>query len=290
MSEISSFDYVSDGDPRQRLDVFTPDPATDLHTAVLVLHGGAFRLGDRSDVHTRCRALAARGITAIAVGYRLLDSAVWPAQLDDARAALRWTHEHAHELGIDAGRIVLQGHSAGAQLALLVAGTADRDAPAVRGDTAPVPVPAAVIAYYPPAALSLTPGRGDLPAQPLLGPDATADATAAVSPINHVDEHFPPTILIHGTRDRFIPPVSSLRLFDALTAAEVVGELHLIAGQDHEFDTTPRFTESSLHLVVEFLRAQVVEPEQVAKEVLEGNPLASMPPPGGEPGRTGEHA
>lgn len=288
MNEISTFDYIPGGDPRQRLDVFAPDPTADLHTAVLVLHGGAFRRGDRTDVHTRCRALAARGITAIAVGYRLLDSAAWPAPLDDARAALRWTHEHADELGVDAGRIVLQGHSAGAQLALLVAGTAGRDEP-VLGDATPVPAPAAAIAYYAPTALSLTPGPGELPAQQVLGPDATPDDATAASPIHHVDEHYPPTVLVHGTADRFIPPVTSLRLFDALTAAEVISELHLIARQDHEFDTTPRYTKSSAQLVVEFLRAQVIEPDQVAKEVLEGNPLASMPPPGGEPGRTGDH-
>lgn len=288
MSEFSTFDYVPGGDPRQRLDVFAPDPTADLRTAALVLHGGAFRLGDRTDVHARCRALAARGITAIAVGYRLLDAAAWPAQLDDARAALRWTHERADEFGVDAGRIVLQGHSAGAQLALLLAGTAGRDEPDVLDDAAPVPVPAAVIAYYAPTALSLTPGHGELPAQHMLGPDATADDAAAASPVNHIDERYPPTVLIHGTADRFIPPATSLRLFDVLTAAKVISELHLIARQDHEFDTTPRYTRSSTHLVIEFLRAQVIEPDQVAKEVLDGNPLASMPP-GDEAGRTTNH-
>ena len=289
MSDLSTFDYVPGGDPRQRLDVFAPDPDSDLRTAVLVLHGGAFRRGDRADVHTRCRALAARGITAIAVGYRLLDSAAWPAQLDDARAALRWAHEHVDELGVDAARIVLQGHSAGAQLALLVAGTAGREERAVPGGTTPVPAPAAVIGYYAPAALSLTPGPGELPAPSVIGPDATPEDAAAASPIHHVDGRFPPTALVHGTADRFIPPVTSLRLYEALTKAEVISELHLIARQDHEFDTTPRYTESSVHLVVEFLRAQVIEPERVAKEVIEGNPLASMPPPGAGPVPAGDH-
>ena len=141
MSEFSTFDYISGGGPRQRLDVFAPDPAADLHTAVLVLHGGAFRFGDRAAVHPRCQALADRGFTAIAAGYRLLDAAAWPAQLDDARAAVRWVHAHAGELGVDAGRIVAQGHSAGAQLALLVAGGAGagRTLPATRPRCRPWP-------------------------------------------------------------------------------------------------------------------------------------------------------
>ncbi|MFD5543140.1 alpha/beta hydrolase [Streptomyces sp. NPDC127079] len=284
-STFSTFDYVPGGDPRQRLDVFAPDPATDLHTAVLVLHGGAFRLGDRTDVHPRCQALAARGITAIAAGYRLQDSASWPGQLHDARAALRWTHEHSGQLGADTGRIAVQGHSAGGLLALLLAGTAIRARPDVTDDAAPIP--AAVIAYYAPAALSLTPGPGDLPAPLLLGPHVTAEDAAAASPLPHIEERFPPTILVHGAGDRFTPPASSLRLFDALTAAKVKSELHLIAGQDHEFDTTPRYGDTCAEVVSSFLRAQVVEPDQAEKEVLEANPFATMPPPGSGPGAGG---
>jgi acetyl esterase/lipase len=87
-------------------------------------------------------------------------------------------------------------------------------------------------------------------------------------------------VLVHGTADRLIPPAVSVRFYDALTAAGVTAELHLIAGQDHEFDMTPRYTRITGDLVAGFLRAQVVEPEQAAKEVLEGNPLASMPAPG----------
>ncbi|MGW5639799.1 alpha/beta hydrolase [Streptomyces sp. NPDC003832] len=284
MSDFSTFDYVPEGDARQRLDVFIPEADADLRTAVLVLHGGAFRHGDRAAVHARCRTLTAHGFTTIAVGYRLLDTAAWPAQLDDVRTALRWTHEHADELGIDAGHIVLQGHSAGAQLALLLAGGASRDQQDAAGDAASVPAVAAVAAYFPPSEMALTPGPVALPAQHMLGPGVTADEAAAASPITHITEDYPPTVLIHGAGDRFISRAHSLRLYDALAQANVAGELHLIAGQDHEFDMTPRYTESSTQLVVDFLRAQVLESDRVVKEVAEANPFVSMPPPGGGPG------
>jgi acetyl esterase/lipase len=186
---------------------------------------------------------------------------------------------HAGELGVDAGRIVVQGHSAGAHLALLLAGGADAGRPDAAGDAGPLPALAAVAAYYPPVALSLTPGAGEVSAQAILGPDATTGEAEAASPVSYVGGQFPPTVLLHGTADRLIPPAASLRFYDALTAAGVTAELHLIAGQDHEFDMTPRYTHIASDLVAGFLRAQVIEPEQVAKEVLESNPLASMPPP-----------
>jgi acetyl esterase/lipase len=283
MTDFTTSEYISGGDPRQQLDVFAPDPEADLRTAVLVLHGGGFRFGERAAVHPRCRELAARGFTAIAVGYRLLDAAAWPAPLDDARAALRWTQAHAAELGVEPGRIVVQGHSAGAQLALLVAGGAGAGRPDAAGDAAPVPAPAAVIAYYAPAALSLTPGPGELPGQAVFGPEATADQVAAASPSSYIGGHFPPAVLIHGAGDRFIPPAVSLRFYEALTAAGVTGELHLIAGQDHEFDMTPRYTRITSDLVAGFVRAQIVEPEQAAKEALDANPFVSMLPPAAGP-------
>jgi acetyl esterase/lipase len=271
---VSTVEYVAGGDERQRLEIFKPDAADDLRTAVLVLHGGAFVHGDRTAVHRRCERLAAQGLTALAVGYRLLDSAPWPAQLDDVRAALQWTGEHADELGVDAGRILLQGHSAGAQLALLAAG----------GDTATEV--GAVIAYYPPSAVSPEPSAGEMPAQMLFGSTGQVEDAVAASPITHIDDRFPPTILIHGAADRLVAPIASLRLFETLTAAGVRSELHLVAGQTHEFDMTPRYADVATDFVMGFLKAEVLEAELAAQEVIGANPFASMPAPGAEPGPT----
>lgn len=270
MSDFDTYAYVADGHERQQLDVFTPRHPEDCRTAVLILHGGGYIMGDRAAVHARCRTYAASGITAVAVGYRLLDSAQWPAQIDDVRAALRWTVEHAEKLGVDAQRIVLQGHSAGAHLGLVAVGAARAD-----GE----PTANAVVAYYGPSAMSLEPASGAMPAQMLLGPEATAEAAEAASPITYINADFPPTVLVHGAGDRFMPAVASMKLFEALSAAGVTAELHLIAGQDHEFDMTPRYNETTTDAVLGFLRAQVIEPELAEKEVREANPFISMDPP-----------
>ncbi|MBT2269965.1 alpha/beta hydrolase [Rhodococcus qingshengii] len=257
-------------DPRQRLDVFTASPENARRTAVLVVHGGAFVHGDRTLVHGRCRALARRGFTALAVGYRLLDTAKWPAPLDDLRSAVRWTGDNADELGVTTDRIVVQGHSAGAQLALLVAGTARADeSPAV----------AAVVSYFGAAGVSMDPKPGYMPSQMILGPEATEEATEAASALTYIDTDFPPTCLVHGAGDRLVPVAAALKLFDALTEAGVRTDLHIVAGQDHEFDMTDRYVESAAEIVSAFLLVEVVEVEEAAREVLQSNPFAAIADP-----------
>jgi acetyl esterase/lipase len=281
MSSHAGVDFAGAGHHQQQLDVFAACGDVDQRTAVLVLHGGAWRHGDRSMVHPRCQRLAAQGFTAVAAGYRLLGTAPWPAQLHDVKAAIRWIRKHADSLGIDGAQIAVQGHSAGAHLALMAAGTADRgdlDAPG-EADTGISCSIAAVAAFYPAAALAVEPDDTSVPAAPLLGHGVTAEQARAVSPMQYIAGNFPPTVILHGTADRFIPAASSMRLYERLQASGVPAELHLVAGQDHEFDMTPGFAEVASMTVGLFLRAQVSDADAVRREVADFNPLSSMPPP-----------
>jgi dipeptidyl aminopeptidase/acylaminoacyl peptidase len=60
-------------------------------------------------------------------------------------------------------------------------------------------------------------------------------------PVNHVTPDFPPTLLIHGTADTTVPPLASIRMYEALVAAKVPVELHMYAEQPHAFDAQPAF-------------------------------------------------
>ena len=104
-------------------DLFRPAAASSLRTAVILLHGGAWRFGSRADMVPYASALARLGFTALAAEYRLLGEAAYPAQLDDVRSVIAWAQAHAAELGIDPGKIALEGFSAGGHLALLAAAT-----------------------------------------------------------------------------------------------------------------------------------------------------------------------
>ena len=170
-------------------------------TAIVLLHGGGLRAGSRAAMHARARALAALGFVAVVPEYRLLPEAVWPAPLDDALAAFEWTIAHASDLGIDPDRVVVQGHSAGAYLALLV-GVLAR--------------PAAVACFYPTIGLHVQgrpadeqPGLtafaqaqdGTIPSHLILGDDTDPQRVHAASPIHRIDATFPPTLILHGSAD-----------------------------------------------------------------------------------------
>jgi acetyl esterase len=87
---------------------------------LVFFHGGGFYLGDVEGYDPICRVLAnATGVAVLSVGYRLAPEYPFPAAVEDAYAATRWTYRHAGELGFD--RVGVAGDSAGANLAAVVA-------------------------------------------------------------------------------------------------------------------------------------------------------------------------
>jgi acetyl esterase/lipase len=255
--------YRTAGGRELHVDVFAP-AGESRHAAVLHLHGGGWRGGSRAGVHSRCRELAQHGFTCLAVEYRLLPEAPWPAALADVQAAVTWAAGHADEWDVDPARLVLQGYSAGAHLALLAVTAAHREQQ---------PPVAAVVAAYPPTDFHPHGASevGVRPAAPgetlpgwLLFDRATTDAEARqVSPVRLLDPRFPPTLILHGTSDRIRPHPSSVRLHAELLALGVPADLRLYAGQDHEFDYIPSFRAAVAQDVAFFLRRMVTDREAI---------------------------
>lgn len=248
---------------RLSLDIFAP--ATDANNvAILLIHGGGWRAGSPASMHRYAHHLAGRGFTAIAVQYRFTAKAPWPAQLDDVLAAIAWTRDNAQKLGIDADRIVLEGFSAGAHLAMMAGGRDSRLA--------------AVIAFFGPSRLSVAPSSpAELDATMLLGPDADPAQAEAASPISHVTTDYPPTMLLHGGADWAISPASSKVMYDRLTEVAVPAELHIFADEHHEFASTTSMIAPVQDLVVNFLRRTVIAREAHAEEAKNENPFAQGP-------------
>lgn len=103
---------------RQQFDLYMPTGGATKGRIVLFVHGGAFMDGHRNrtdEIYSNVSYYLARnGVAAINIGYRLGNDAPFPAGPDDIAAVVKWTHEHANEIGIDRSRIFLMGHSAGA--------------------------------------------------------------------------------------------------------------------------------------------------------------------------------
>jgi acetyl esterase/lipase len=269
-----------------RLDVCSPD-TNRLRTAVLQLHGGGFRRGHRKLLAPRSEELCELGFVCLAVEYRLIHEARWPAQLHDVKAAIVWARLNAGELGIHPDRIVVQGYSAGARLALVAAGTADQ--PSFTGDNGSPGVSsavAAVVACYTPLPRAWTPtvpsaGEGSasvgLPANRTvpawLGPTATRADVEAADPMTYMRAGFPPTCFIRGSADTLVAVEASRRLHARLIQAGVETDLHVYAGQPHEFDTATPFLELVQFQSAVFFRTCVSEPEAIRAEQVAANPI-----------------
>lgn len=112
--------YANAGQRPLHLDAFLPkDTKTGKTVAVLIIHGGGWRSGDRSQHVPLAQHLAAKGIAAFTVEYRLSTDALYPAAVWDVKAAIRWLKANGKKLNVDTGKIVLLGFSAGGQLAAL---------------------------------------------------------------------------------------------------------------------------------------------------------------------------
>jgi acetyl esterase/lipase len=118
---------------QQSLDVFIPARESLVpRPTVLLIHGGSWQIGDSTEwADEAVELVRSRGWTAVSLNYRLAPSAVWPAQLRDAEAALELLHRRAGELAIDVTRIGAVGDSAGGHLAALL-GQPAPGRPAVR--------------------------------------------------------------------------------------------------------------------------------------------------------------
>src|SRR5256885_2604854 len=111
--------YAEPADPRQKVDIYAPEGAKNL-PVVFWIHGGGWQTGDKSDVQVKPQAFADRGFVFVSTGYRLLPNVEMGTIFRDIAKSVRWVHDHIAEHGGDPKRILVMGHSAGAQLAALI--------------------------------------------------------------------------------------------------------------------------------------------------------------------------
>jgi acetyl esterase/lipase len=242
------------------LDVYRPPVGvTSKRTAIIHLFGGGFFVGNKNAgyIINDAKALGARGYTSVSANYRLQQESLWPAQIHDTKAAIRWTRANAEKLGVESNRIVIAGYSAGGMLSLMAAGTNGRKEFEGEGGNANVSSDVnACIGVYPLASAQIAGGLFG-------GQDkATPEAIAAASPTSYITRDFAPTIFIHGTKDGTVNVQSSIDFFTKLHALGVRTTLTLIDGADHAFDNNaPDAVELMAQSIDLFLDRLMIDPK-----------------------------
>jgi acetyl esterase/lipase len=237
------------------MDLYLPPVATLTESpapVVMYVHGGGLwgdrkmeGLGARQANHEGAlftslqEQLNARGFVVASIDYRLPPGTPWPAQIEDAKCAVRFLRAHALDLGIDPGRIGVWGSSGGGHLAALL-GLAGPEAGFDRGQY--LDQSSAVQAVVDMFGLADLNDFDD--AEPFaqfilriwLG--SSAELRRSASPINYVAPGAPPFLILHGTEDTMIRPRQSAGLAQRLHAAAVPTTLIEVAGAGHSL-TTP---------------------------------------------------
>ena len=216
-------DIAFGSDPRQKLDVYTPERAANPAPVVVFFYGGSWSSGRRQDYAFVGRALAARGFVAVIADYRIYPQVRYPAFLEDGAAAVRWTRDHVAGYGGDPGRISLAGHSAGAYNAMMLAlgpmflpqaGVDRRTIRAVAGLSGPYD-------FLPLRAASTRNAFGEAP------------DLSDTQPINHAGPASPPAFLAHGAKDRLVYPRNAIKLGAVLERAGARAEVKVYADLSH---------------------------------------------------------
>src|SRR5436309_2398433 len=111
--------YADPPHERQVLDVYSPPKAKNL-PVVFWIHGGGWQGGDKAEVHVKPQVFNAKGFILVSTNYRLLPNVDMATLTRDIAKSIRWVHDHIAEHGGDPKRLLIMGHSAGAQLAALL--------------------------------------------------------------------------------------------------------------------------------------------------------------------------
>jgi len=237
-----------------KLDVYLPSgfdaQGQQSYPGVLYIHGGGWAAGSKNDTPQVMQLLAANGYIVASINYRLAPKHKYPAQVEDAQAAMQWFVDHAGEYQVDPQRLAVMGGSAGGHLSLLVG--LNRPA-ASRANIR------AIVNIFGPT--DLTTGDWPQAADSLLVQfmggrlDEQGEKYAEASPVAHIDAVDPPVLTLHGTKDPLVPFRQAEILHAGLTKAGVISQLEAVEGGGHGWGEPD--LSRTLRITLEFLRKHV---------------------------------
>lgn len=267
-----------DTSPLNVLDLYLPEPGSSPAPLIVFTHGGAFANGDQRETQTKpILAALNRGYAVASVQYRRSREALFPAQLYDVKAAVRWLRAHAAEYSLDPHKFASWGPSSGGWLASMLGCTAGNPAfedPA-QGNAGTDSAVQAVVDWCGPCGgwLEMDPafeksGLGtpnhsapDSPESKFLGRCIrdVPELVRLACPCSYVNAAMPPVYILHGGADQVVPVEQSLDF--ARAVANAAGpervELHIVPGKLHHGDpwyNEPWVTQEALDFLDKHLR------------------------------------
>ena len=241
--------YVAEGDQAQKLDLYLPETPSERPLPLIVhIHGGGWLGGSKFP----CPVvdLVNQGYAVASVEYRFSNKAVFPAQIQDCQAAIRWLRAHSKQFGIDPEHVGVVGGSAGGHLSALVGTAGGKKAfPKIGGHEDQSDRVQAVCDIYGPTNFTdVVQQAGDdknvknifkfnTPGDPYSSLIGTRlddkPKTDAVSPVHYVSEETPPMLILHGTHDALVPYAQSVELANLLKTKGVPVWLQTLPGSGH---------------------------------------------------------
>lgn len=243
---IKDIEFARPNGHSLKLDLYLPEDRGDAPLAtVLWVHGGGWKNGSKKN----CKAawLAEEGYAVASISYRLTDVAMWPAQIDDCREAVRWVRRNAGLFGLDTERIGSWGGSAGGHLVALMGTLPYSEDESVSSRVS------AVCDWYGPTELMTMPpnnvgdGRtiedvANSNGAKLLGCTVRecpklAKQASAYDNVSKDDSAF---LIMHGDEDPGVPIQQSIQFYERLQKTKVPSQFKTVEGAGHggkEFDT-----------------------------------------------------
>ena len=209
--------------PRQKLDMYVPDAAIPRPVPIVVFfYGGGWETGKRQEYRFVGAELAKHGVLTIIPDYRVYPEVVFPKFIEDGALAFKWAQDHAAESGGNPNRLFVMGHSAGAQIAAMLA----------------LNKPYLLAAGADPGRIAGLIGlSGPYDFLPLKKPTLKKifgdPAPRSTQPIDFVTADAPPALLIYGSDDTTVGPGNSLRLAAALKSVGRPVDLRVYPGIGH---------------------------------------------------------
>ncbi|MEN6309394.1 MAG: alpha/beta hydrolase [Anaerohalosphaeraceae bacterium] len=240
---LKDIPYRTVDDKTLCLDLYRPEQASGKLPVIVWIHGGGWREGSKENCLPARMGFIQKGFAVASVQYRLTDVAIFPAQIEDCKAAIRWLRAHADQYNLDVDRLAAWGGSAGGHLVALLGTTGDVkefDTGENLDQSSAVQV---VCDYYGPTDFtSFVSAKGfedyakpDSVVSKLLGGQAqdNPDKAQKASPMAYVSKDDAPMLLVHGDKDTVVPIEQSQMLCEALKKADVPTEFVTLKDAGH---------------------------------------------------------